>query len=209
MKPQQTDQWMLDRVGKLTASRIADAFARTKSGWGASRKNYMAELVAERLTGVKNQGFTNAAMQWGIDTEPEARAHYEFIEDVEVVEVGFIDHPSIKGTGASPDGLVDATGMVEIKCPNTATHIETLLTERIPDRYVKQMIWQMVCADRDWCDFVSYDPRLPPSMQYFCKRLERDEKVACEYEKMAEEFLAELDDTVSRLKEKYGVKHEH
>src|SRR5690606_18755999 len=103
---QRTDEWFAARLGKMTASRIADVCARTKTGWGASRKNYMADLVAERLTGKKVEGFTNAAMQWGTDMEPEARIAYEFYRDSSVSEVGFVPHPSIAETGASPDGLV-------------------------------------------------------------------------------------------------------
>jgi putative phage-type endonuclease len=200
---QLSPEWFAARVGKATASRMADITEKTRSGWGAGRKNYMAELVAERLTGIKAQGYTNAAMQHGIDTEPEARAVYEFVTDCEVVEVGFVDHPTIPMTGASPDGLVGDVGMVEIKCPNTATHIETLLTGTVPQKYTLQMLWQMACTNRGWCDFVSYDPRMPESMQLFVKRIEWDAEAVTDLEQNVKDFLNELDETVAKLRGQY------
>jgi len=195
--------WHQIRLGKVTASRIADLCARTKTGWGATRKNYMAELVAERLTGARAEGFTNAAMQWGTDMEPEARSAYQFYANRRVVQVGFVDHPTIAETGASPDGLVSEDGLVEIKCPNTATHIETLLGGVVPEKYVLQMQWQMACTGRQWCDFASYDPRLPESMRLFVRRVERDDALIAAIEKDVTEFLEELRMTVYRLQKKY------
>lgn len=180
---QRTDEWFSARLGKVTASRIADVCARTKTGWGAGRKNYMAELIVERLTGKRNEGFTNAAMQWGTDQEPEARNAYEFYRNAEVIETGFIPHPSIAETGASPDGLVGADGLVEIKCPNTATHLETLDGATLPEKYFFQIQWQLVCTGRQWCDFVSYDPRLPESMRLFVERVKREDTVIAAIEK--------------------------
>lgn len=200
---QRTDEWFAARLGKATASRIADIVARTKSGYSASRANYAAQLVAERLTGTVAESFSNAAMQWGTATEPEARAAYEWETDATVVEVGFIDHPRIAMAGASPDGLVGDDGLVEIKCPNVATHIETLLGGTVPAKYVTQMQWQMACTGRRWCDFVSYDPRLPDEMRLFVQRVERDDARISELEKEVETFLAEVDDTVRRLRERY------
>ena len=202
---QGSPEWFAVRCGKLTASRMADATAQTKTGWGASRKILMAQLVAERLTGQVTESFSNAAMQWGTDTEPEARASYEFYQGVDVVEVGFVDHPHIPMTGASPDGLVGDGGMVEIKCPNTATHLDTLLTGKIPTKYIKQMQWQMSCAERNWCDFVSYDQRMPEEMKLFVSRLEFDLSLDCELEKQAREFLHELNEKVTQLKSKYST----
>lgn len=199
-------EWMALRLGKVTASRIADATARTKTGWGASRANYMAELIAERLTGTQAASYTNAAMQWGTDTEPEARTAYEFHAGVEVVEVGFVPHPAITMSGASPDGYVGAVGMVEIKCPNTATHIDTLMGAGVDGKYFKQMQWQMACAGRAWCDFVSYDPRLPGSMSLHVQRVMRDDKAVAELEKDIREFLAELDAKVAALTAQYGAR---
>lgn len=200
---QGSEEWFAIRCGKVTASRVADVIAKTKSGPAASRKNYLAELVAERLTGEAAHGFTNAAMQWGTDTEPQARAAYAFYADTDVQEVGFVVHPTIPDSGASPDGLVGETGMVEIKCPNTATHIDTLLSEKIPAKYVTQMLWQMACTGRQWCDFVSFDPRLPEDMRIFIKRMERDEGRIGELSAEVAAFIAEVETTVSDLTRKY------
>lgn len=201
---QGTAEWKQIRLGKVTASRVADLVAKTKVGWGASRANYMAELLAERLTGTPADSYTNAAMQWGTEQEPDARSAYEFRTDAEVEQIGFIHHPAIGQSGASPDGLVGTEGMVEIKCPNTATHIETLLGGKVPEKYVTQMQWQMACASRNWCDFVSYDPRLPERMRLFVARIERDEKRIKELEANVTEFLFELDNKVSGLTRLYG-----
>lgn len=199
---QGSPEWHAERCGKVTASRVSDVIAKTKSGWGASRKNYLAELVAERLTGKPAEGFTNAAIQWGIDTEPKARAAYEFFLDVTVQKIGFVNHPTIKMSGASPDGFVGADGMVEIKCPLTSTHIETLLLDRIPEKYVTQMLWQMGTTGRQWCDFVSFDPRMPPNMQLFVKRLMRDDGAITSLEVDVRAFMAELDRTLQALNAK-------
>ena len=197
---QGSEAWHLARLGKVTASRVADVIARTKSGPAASRKTYLAELVAERLTGQPADSYRNPAMVWGLDTEPQARAAYEFFRDEIVEEVGFIAHPTIALAGASPDGLVGHHGMVEIKCPNTATHIDTLLTGAIAGRYVTQMQWQMACADRRWCDYVSFDPRMPIDLQLFVKPVQRDEAAIRELETAVTEFLAELDAKVAALR---------
>jgi putative phage-type endonuclease len=201
---QGSPEWHALRCGKVTASRVADVIAKTKTGWGASRANYAAELIAERLTGVAAEGFTNAAMQWGTDQEPNARMAYEFMEDVTVEQVAFVVHPTIEDAGASPDGLVGQDGMVEIKCPNTATHIDTLINQAIPAKYVTQMMWQMACTGRKWCDFVSYDPRLPESMQMFVKRIHRDDDVIIDLESEVVRFLEdEVEAKVSALRRLY------
>ena len=206
MTVQGTDEWLAERCGKVTASRISDLMATVKSGgYGASRANYMAELVAERLSGTPSDHFTNDAMRWGTEREPEARAVYEFMTNVSVETCGFIHHPTIPDTGASPDGLVGDHGLVEIKAPNTATHIDTLLSERVPDKYVKQMQWQMVCAQRGWCDFVSFDPRLPGPMQLFVKRVSRDNDLVEKMEAEVRKFLCELDQTVKHLRTRYEI----
>lgn len=196
---QGSQEWLQARVGKVTASRVADVIAKTKTGYGASRANYMAELIAERLTGTPAEKFTNAAMAWGTATEDEARAAYEFRTGVVVETVGFIQHPSIDESGASPDGYVGAHGLCEIKCPNTSTHIDTLLGQAIPAKYVTQMLWQMACTDRQWCDFISYDPRMPEDMRLFVKRLPRDQPRIDELNGEIITFLAELDDKHNRL----------
>lgn len=206
MSEQGTAEWIAARLGKVTASRVADVIAKTKTGYGASRANYMAELIAERLTGVPASQYTNAAMQWGLDTEAEARNAYSFYSDADVVEVGFIEHPSIAMTGASPDGLVGKIGLVELKCPNTATHIDTLLGEPIAAKYISQVQFQMACTGRKWTDWVSYDPRLPGSMQLFIKRIARDGAMISNLEKEITTFLAEIDQKVAELNKQYGIK---
>jgi putative phage-type endonuclease len=206
---QGSTEWLQARAGKVTASRVADVVARTKTGWGASRANYMAELISERLTGVPASSFTNAAMQWGTETEPRARTAYARHMQQTVEEVGFIDHPLIAMSGASPDGLiVDRPGLVEIKCPNTATHIDTLLLKSVPGKYLTQIYWQLACTGRQWCDFVSYDPRLPENMQLFVTRVERDSAEIARLEEIVEEFLAEVDAKMMALREIYEMKKE-
>lgn len=204
MIEQRSEEWYALRRGKVTASRIADVVATIKSGgYGASRATYMAQLIAERLTGETQDSYVSAAMQNGIDTEPEARAAYEFRTDAEVAEAGFVDHPSIPMSGASPDGYVGDDGLVEIKCPNTATHIDTLLTGKVPAKYIDQMQWQMACAGRAWCDFVSYDPRMPEPMRLWIKRVECSVTRIQYLEKEVSMFLAELDEKVAGLSKLY------
>jgi putative phage-type endonuclease len=197
--PQGSPEWFALRVGKVTASRMADLMAKTKTGFGASRANYMAELVAERLTGQPAERFTNSAMNWGTETEPQARAAYAFFRDMNVTETGFFNHPKIAMSGASPDGLVGDDGLLELKCPNTATHIESLLSGAVAEKYILQMLWQMACTGRKWCDFASFDPRLPPKLQLFVKRIPRDEKRIAELEDAVRAFLSELDGKLSAL----------
>lgn len=193
-------EWLEARLGKVTASRVSDVVAKTKTGWGASRANYMAELISERLTGVPAERFTNAAMMHGTEQEPHARAAYAALKGFTIDQVGFILHPLIPMSGASPDGLiVEHNGLVEIKCPNTATHIETLLGGSVPAKYVTQMHWQMACTGRQFCDFVSYDPRLPENMQLFVQRIPRDAALIADLEEMVSEFLIELDSKIEAL----------
>ena len=196
---QRSDAWFQARLGKVTASKVADVIAKTRTGYSSSRDNYMAQLICERLTGQQGESFTNSAMQWGVDTEPLARSAYESQNEL-VEEVGFIPHPRIEMSGASPDGFVGLFGMLEIKCPNTATHLETLLTQSVPTKYITQMQWQMACAQRQWCDFVSYDPRLPQDLQLFVKRVEFDQEYVAMLEEEVTKFLAELDDKLTKLK---------
>ena len=203
---QRTEEWFAARLGKVTASKVADVIAKTKSGYSASRANYMAELVCERLTGVKGDTYQNAAMAWGTTTEPMARAAYESRTGELVEETGFVLHATILNSGCSPDGLIGDDGLIEIKCPNTATHIDTLLTKEAPSKYMPQMQWQMACTGRKWCDFVSYDPRMPEHMQFFCIRVMRDPAVIVELEREVEKFLFELDTKLSRLTANYGEK---
>ena len=196
---QRSDAWFSARLGKVTASRVADVIAKTKSGYSASRDNYMAQLICERLTGQQGESFTNAAMTWGTETEPLARSAFEAYADVMVEEVGFVPHPRIRDSGASPDGLVGLFGMLEIKCPNTATHIDTLLTQTVPSKYITQMQWQMACCERQWCEFVSFDPRLPQDLQLFVKRVEFNQTYVAMLEEEVINFLEELEIKVAKL----------
>lgn len=196
---QGSPEWFEQRRGKVTASRIADIMAKTKSGYSTSRQNYLMQLLCERLTGKVEESFKSSAMQRGNDLEPEARNWYQ-LETGEIVEqVSFIDHPNIDDAGASPDGLVGAEGLIEIKCPNTATHIETLRSKKPSDRYYKQMQWQMACTGRKWCDFVSFDNRLPDNLAYFCVRIDRNEEAIAEIEAEVNKFLEELAVTQAEL----------
>ena len=197
---QRTDEWFSARLGKVTASRVSDVVAKTKTGYGATRGNYMSQLIVERLTGKQAESFSSAAMQWGTDTEPLARAAYETFKDVLVDEEGFVQHPTIDMAGASPDGLIGDDGLVEIKCPNTATHIETLIAKKADARYINQMQWQMACTGRKWCDFVSFDPRMPEDLQLFVTRVERDDEKIAELEAGVIEFLNEVDQKIATLK---------
>lgn len=199
MSEQRSPEWFAERCGRVTASRIADVMARTRSGWGASRANYMGQLIAERLTGQVADSFSNAAMQWGIEKEPEARVSYEFMKDIQVVEVGFIPHPAIEMSGASPDGLIGEDGLIEIKCPNTATHIDFLLSGKIDDKYIKQMQWQMECTNRSYCDFVSYDPRMPPDFSMKVIRVDRDDLLINSILDDVRQFISEIDEKISLL----------
>lgn len=207
MIEQGSDEWFAQRIGLVTASRLNDVMATLKSGGeAATRKNYRAQLIAERLTGTKADSFTNSAMQWGTDNEPIARANYEILRGVDVDQVGFIKHPVIGMSGASPDGLIGDDGLIEIKCPNTATHIEYLLSGAAPSDYHNQMLWQMECTGRGWCDFASFDPRMPDDMQLFVVRFNRDEDRLKELRAGVVKFLAEVDDVMERLQE-YRTKH--
>lgn len=197
---QGTDEWRLARCGSVGASSIHEMVARTKSGYGASRANLMARLIAERLTGIPQETYTNAAMQWGVEHEAEARAAYSFYADVDVVEVGLIRHPTIAGTHCSPDGLISDDGGLELKAPNTSTHINTLLSKSFDEKYILQCHWSMACTGRKWWDLGSYDPRLPEPLRLYVQRVPRDEARIAELEAETVKFLAELDAKLAALK---------
>jgi len=211
---QRTEEWHLARLGKVTASRVGDVLAKIKTGESASRKNYKMELVVQRLTGQPQESFTNAAMEWGTATEPQARMAYEAHTGLFVEEVGFINHPTIEGFGCSPDGVVGETlhskhnsitpmtGLIEIKCPNTATHIETVLENKAPSKYIPQMQCQMAVTGAKWCDFVSFDPRVPEDLQLLVVRVERDQEYIDSMEVEVKQFLGEVEEMVNKLKER-------
>jgi putative phage-type endonuclease len=198
---QRTEEWFAARLGKVTASRVADVLAKIKTGESASRKNYKMELVVQRLTNKQGESFTNAAMEWGTEQEPFARMAYEAHTGTFVKEEGFVDHPTIEGFGCSPDGIV-GEGLIEIKCPNTANHIETVLENKAPSKYIPQMQCQMACTGAKWCDFVSFDPRLPEDLQLFVVRVERDQEYIDAMEVEVKQFLDEVNQLFILLKEK-------
>lgn len=197
--PQGSAEWLASRAGKVTASRMGDVMAKIKTGEAAARRDYKAQLVAEILTGKPQEsGFINAEMQWGTETEPLARAAYEIANGTMVDTVGLVLHPTIDRAAASPDGLTP-DGLIEIKCPKTATHLQYLLSGPVPTQYQPQMLWQMACTERAYCDFVSFDPRLPEKLQLFVVRFERDDKRIEEMEDEVIVFLSEVDAIVSHL----------
>jgi len=186
---QRTEDWFADRLGKATASRFNDIMkGKAMAGW----KNYRAELVIERITGQKEEGYTSKPMQWGIDTEPVARTIYQLRSGNIVEECGFFKH-SVLEAGASPDGLIGADGVIEIKSPNSATHIATLSSGKIPTQYYAQIQGQMWITGRQWGDFVSYDPRLPENASIIIVRVERDNPYIARLEQNVTDFLAEVD----------------
>jgi putative phage-type endonuclease len=196
---QRSEEWFQARLGKVTASRVADVLAKIKSGESASRRNYKIQLVSERLTGEKQETYINQAMQDGIDREFYARERY-VQRFGEVEEVGFVKHPTLEA-GASPDGMVGDDGLLEIKCPMGTTHTETLMTQEVPSKYIPQIQFQLRCTGRKWCDFVSYNPMFPEHLQVFVKRVEADEVYQMELDKEIEAFLLEVQTIIDRLKE--------
>lgn len=201
--PQGSEEWLSARAGKVTASRMADVMAKIKTGEAAARRDYKAQLVAEILTGKpQDAGYVNAEMQWGTDQEPFARAAYEVSRGVMVDQVGLVLHPSIERAAASPDGLTDDGGLIEVKCPKTATHLQYLIAGTVPAQYQPQMLWQMACTGREWCDFVSFDPRLPEHLQLFVVRFARDDNRIKEMQAEVVVLLTEVDAIIDKLKER-------
>ena len=207
MIEQRTEEWFQQRLGKVTASRISDVIAKTKTGVSTSRQNYLVQLVSERITGKKGDSFVNQAMLDGIEREGAARAIYMLNRDVSVTEVGFFDHPVIKNSGASPDGAVNAeeegkyAGLIEIKCPIETTHTNTLMSKSVPSKYIPQMQWQLACTGAKWVDFVSYNPNFPEELQLFVARVDRDDTYIGELEAEVVKFLEEVEQTILKLKE--------
>ncbi len=203
---QQTDDWFANRLGKVTASKVKDVMAKGRGGApSATRQNYMMQLLCERLTGKRDEGYTNASMQRGNDLEPIARVAYEMYEDCEVVEVGLVLHPSIDGFGASPDGVIlleNGRRGLEIKCPNTAQHIAVIQSGKHDTQYEWQMLAQMACADLESVDFVSFDDRLPEELQYVCFRYHRDEARIREMEAEVMAFLEELAELEHQMRDR-------
>ena len=208
MIEQRTEEWFQQRLGKVTASRISDVIAKTKTGVSTSRQNYLVQLVSERLTGKKGDSFVNQAMLDGIERESAARELYMRTRGVSVTEVGFFDHPIIKNSGASPDGAVNAeedgkcAGLIEIKCPIETTHTNTLMSKTVPSKYIPQIQWQLACTNARWVDFVSYNPNFPEELQLFVARVDRDDSyIIGELEAEVIKFLDEVEQTIIKLKE--------
>ena len=200
---QRSEEWFLARKGKVTASKIADVMAKGRGGAeSVTRQKYIDQLVTERLTKCVAEGYTNEAIQRGIDLESVARAAYSFHTGFVVDETGFCNHPTIEYSGASPDGLVGCgEGLVEIKCPNSNTHIEYILAGKPPTKYIPQMAWQLACTGRKWVDFVSYDDRLEDESKHlFIVRYHRDDEYIAEIEEAVKQFLLEVEAKVSKFK---------
>ena len=197
---QGSDAWHQLRLGKVTASRVADILAKTKTGASASRQNYLIELALQRVTGNIEPTYTNDAMAWGTATEPLARVAYEVKTGNFVDQIAFVDHSTISWFGASPDGLVNNDGLIEIKCPNSATHWATIKDGKPPTKYVIQMQTQMAVTQRKWCDFISFDPRMPERSQLLIVRVFRDQDFIQEMTREIREFLIEVQTEVNLMK---------
>ena len=196
---QGTPEWHQLRAGKVTASRVADILAKTKTGPSASRQNYLIELALQRTTGIIEESYTNAAMEWGTQTEPQARVAYEVKTGNFVDQIAFVDHPTIAGFGCSPDGIV-GEGLIEIKCPNSATHWSYVKAKAPPTKYFIQMQAQMACTGAKWCDFVSFDPRMLERSQLLVVNVPRDEAFIAEMESEIVKFLSEVEVEVNLMK---------
>lgn len=200
---QQTPEWLQMRVGMVTASRVDDVLAVPANGKGElkCRAKYRTEIISECLTGRAAEHYVTPAMEWGIETEPLARAAYEMRLDLEVADGGFHIHDEITRFGASPDGLIGEEGLLEVKCPTTATHIEWIIAGVTPEEYQPQMLAEMACTGRRWCDFVSFDPRLPKKMQLFVRRFPRNDERIAAMEKEVLKFLEEVIEKIKLLEE--------
>jgi putative phage-type endonuclease len=197
---QGSEEWFKARLGKVTASGVADILAKTKTGASASRSNYLIKLAIQRTTGQIEEGYTNDAMQWGKDNEAQARVAYEIASNCFVDQIAFVEHPTIKWFGASPDGLVNDNGLVEIKCPNSATHWEYFKAKAPPRKYYIQMQAQMACTNREWCDFVSFDPRMPERSRLLIVRVCRSNDFISDMENDVQQFLDEVQVEVNLMK---------
>ena len=196
---QGTPEWLQLRLGKITASRIIDVLAQGKTGESLTRKKYKNNLVRQRMTGLFTESYTNPAMQRGIELEPLARASYEIKHNLIVDQISFVNHPTIKMAGASPDGLVNEDGLIEIKCPSPDNHIDNLINDEAPKKYFPQMQWQMACTGRKWCDFISFDPDTNEHLRMLVKRVNRDDEWIKNTEQEVIKFNQEIEDAITRL----------
>ena len=203
---QGSPEWFQQRIGCCTASRVNDAIRKLKNGkYSAERERYCLEVVMERLTNLTAPHYVTEAMEWGIEQEPVARAAYEHITDCMVDEGQYAMHDRIKWFGASSDGLVGDDGCLEIKCPTSMTHLQWIIDGCVPDEHIYQMKAAMSCYNRKWCDFVSFDPRMPKELRLFIRRLERDEPMILEMEQEVEKFLAEVDVLMDVVKKRQCI----
>jgi len=198
---QGTDEWKRARLGYVSASNLDAVMAKGKSGESITRKKYKVRLVAERLTGEISESFSSAAMEWGVVNEEKAAMAYEVSKDTLLDRTGFWKHPTIPWLGCSPDRLAGSDGLVEIKCPDTSTHIDYWLAKQVPSEYVKQVQGQIWVMERDWCDFASYDPRLPEKNRLLVVRAYRDEKLIKQMEEEVKKFLDEVEELIIKLGE--------
>lgn len=194
---QRTTEWHSQRLGLVTASSVYKVMMASST---AGYRNYLAQLVCERLTGQPTETFKSEAMQHGIDTEDEARAAYSARTGVLVEEVGFIRHPSLEA-GASPDGLVGEDGLVEIKCVQPSTMLDLIDSRQIPKEHRLQMQWQMAVTGRDWCDYVVYQPKLPEQLKLLIIRELRNQSTILDLTAAVEKFTRELLERTNKLKE--------
>jgi putative phage-type endonuclease len=201
---QGTLEWHQLRLGKVTASRVADILAKTKTGPSASRGNYLIELALQRVTKTIEESYTNAAMEWGTQTEPQARVAYEVKTGNFVDQIAFVNHPTIAGFGCSPDGLVGDSGLIEIKCPNSATHWSYIKSNEPPNKYFIQMQAQMAVTGAKWCDFVSFDPRMPERSQLLIVSVPRDPEFILFMETEIKQFLSEVEVEVNLMEKRNG-----
>lgn len=199
---QGTDEWKIEKLGHVSAGSVSDILAKGKGGESKMRESYKWRIVTERLTGQIQESFSNDAMLWGVETEEQARTTYELTYGVTVDQTGFVKHPTMQWVGASPDGMIGTDGLIEIKCPHTKTHLQTLEIAKAPAVYIPQMQMQMWTMNRSWCDFVSYDPRLPHNLQFFCIRVNRDQEYIDNMEKEVIRFLAEVESTIEAFKQR-------
>ena len=196
---QGTPEWLAMRAGHCTASRFKDVLAKGK---GITRRNYLTQIVTERLTGLPCESYRNAAMEWGIQQEPMARLSYEASRGVLVVETDFVTQDGIAWVGCSPDGLIGEDGGVEIKCPQqSAVHVETL-TSKMPTEHRAQIQGALWITGRKWWDFISYDPRMPENLQLYVERIERDEDYIKTLADEVAAFLSEVESIETQLRER-------
>mgnify|MGYP000190916115 FL=1 len=198
--PQGSDEWLMARCGKVTASKVAEVLAMTKTGPSERRTKYMWQLVSERLTGDFTRTFTNDAMLHGIENEPIAREFYEALNDLSVEQVGLYIHPRFDFAAASPDGLVGDDGLIEIKCLTTVNHLRSIYENQPPKDYLPQVHWQMACTGRKWCDLTLFDPRVPLEMQLHTFRIHRDESEIERLEAGVEAFNNEIEAVITNLR---------